>query len=62
MGFAIGAILQPLFWPVLLGVSLWLIRLLFPKTERVLFRMNAFEAIGLLAGRICRACRSRRHP
>lgn len=42
----LGAFLRPLFWLVVLGLALWIVRKAFPRAERVLFDMGAFEAIG----------------
>lgn len=35
--YAIGAALAPLFWLVILSVSLWIVRRWFPRAEAILF-------------------------
>lgn len=37
MKYALGALLAPLFWLVVLSVSLWIVRRWFPRAEAILF-------------------------
>jgi hypothetical protein len=51
MTYAIAAFLQPIFWFCALGLSLWLVRRYAPGWERVLFKLNVFQALKLLLSR-----------
>lgn len=62
MEYFLAGLLRPLFWIVLLGSLLWLVRKLCPPSwERVLFGPieNVTYAIGLRLGRAVRAVRNR---
>lgn len=62
MEYFLAGLLRPLFWIVVLGSLLWLVRKLCPpRIERILFGPieNVTYAIGWRLGRAIRAVRSR---
>ena len=51
MSYFLAGLLQGVFWWLVLGVALWLVRKLAPSLEVPLFKVGVFDGIGILIRR-----------